>query len=62
MPAKAPWLPTQLQPGATPEPCPRCARRAFIAWTLRRDDHTKQVWRTWVCTECQFTEERPEPE
>ncbi|MBI4593396.1 MAG: hypothetical protein HY728_04215 [Candidatus Rokubacteria bacterium] len=62
MPAKIPWLPTELQPGATPQGCPRCGRPAFIAWTLRRDDRTKQVWRTWVCTECQITEERLEPE
>lgn len=62
MPAKVPWLPSTLQPGANPEPCPRCRRRAFIPWTLRRDDHTKQVLRTWVCVECQVTEERPEPE
>ena len=30
--------------------------------TLRRDGATKQVLRTWVCTECQVTAERPEPE
>ncbi len=62
MPAKIPWLPSALQPGARAELCPRCARRAFIPWTLRRDNRTKQVWRTWVCTECQLTEDRPEPE
>jgi hypothetical protein len=46
--------------GANPERCPRCGRRAFIPWTLRRDDATKRVFRTWVCAECQITEERPE--
>jgi hypothetical protein len=35
---------------------------ALIPWTLRRDDRTKIVLRTWVCTSCQVTEERPEPE
>ena len=49
-------------PDARPERCPRCGRAAFIPWTLRRDDQTKVVMRTWVCTECQITEERPEPE
>jgi len=55
-------LPSQLQPGARPERCPRCGKAAFVAWTLRRDDRTKIVMRTWVCTECQITQERPEPE
>jgi hypothetical protein len=62
MGAKIPWLPSRLQPGARAERCARCGRRAVIAWTLRRDPRTKQVLRTWVCTECQVTEERPEPE
>jgi hypothetical protein len=62
MPAKVPWLPSESQPGAVTERCPACGRSAFIAWTLRRDPRTKQVLRTWVCTECQATEERPEPE
>jgi len=62
MPAKIPWLPATIPPGATVERCPRCSRRAMIPWTLRRDDRTKAVFRTWVCTECQITEERPEPE
>ena len=35
---------------------------SFIPWTLRRDDLSKQVFRTWVCTECQVSAERPEPE
>jgi DNA-directed RNA polymerase subunit M/transcription elongation factor TFIIS len=62
MPAKTPWLPSRLQPGARAVTCPRCGRRAFIPWTLRRDIQTKQLVRTWVCVECQVTEERPEPE
>jgi hypothetical protein len=62
MPAKVPWLPSKLQPGAHAERCPRCGKIGFIAWTLRRDDRTKTVMRTWVCVECQVTQERPEPE
>jgi len=62
MVAKIPWLPGELQAGARPEPCRRCRRRALIPWTLRRDGQTKRVLRTWVCAECQATEERPEPE
>jgi hypothetical protein len=62
MPAKVPWLPSQLPPGAHAERCPRCGQLAFIPWTLRRDELTKQVFRTWVCTECQTTVERLEPE
>ena len=59
---KIPWLPSELPHGATPERCPHCGRLAFIPWTLRRDQQRKLVFRTWVCTECQRTEERPEPE
>jgi hypothetical protein len=62
MPAKVPWLPGSLPPGARPERCPVCGRLAFIPWTLRRDTATKAVMRTWVCTSCQTLEERPEPE
>ena len=62
MPAKIPWLPSHLTPDARPERCPRCGHPALIPWTLRRDNQTKVVMRTWVCTECQTTEERPEPE
>ena len=62
MPAKIPWLPSHLPPNAKPERCPNCSRLMLIAWTLRCDDRTKVVLRTWVCTECQFTQERPEPE
>jgi hypothetical protein len=63
MTAKIPWLPTHLAPGARPERCPKCGRRTFVPWTLRRDGRTPTlaVVRTWVCTECQVTEERPEP-
>ncbi len=62
MPAKIPWLPSAVPAGARPERCPRCGRHAFIPWTLRREDQTKRVLRTWVCAECQVTEERPEAE
>ena len=62
MRAKIPWLPQSLPPGATPERCGHCGRLAVIPWTLRRDQQRKTVLRTWVCTECQRTEERPEPE
>ena len=62
MPAKIPWLPSSLPPNASPERCPNCARLTLIPWTLRRDDRTKVVLRTWVCAECQVTQERPEPE
>lgn len=62
MPAKIPWLPSAVPPGATTERCPQCGRLEMIPWTLRRDDATKRVFRTWVCTSCQRLEERPEPE
>ncbi len=62
MPAKIPWLPSHMTPGTHAERCPRCGRRAFIPWTLHRDIKTKSVIRLWVCTDCQQTEERPEPE
>ncbi len=62
MPAKVPWLPSKVPVGANPERCPFCARRAFIPWTLRRDVKTKVVMRRWICTECQKSEERAEPE
>lgn len=62
MPAKIPWLPSTLPPGAHAERCPHCRRVALIPWTLWRDPATKQVLRTWVCTECQVVDERPEPE
>lgn len=62
MAAKVPWLPSEVPPGARAERCPRCGWRAVIPWTLRRDDRTKVVLRTWICTECQTLEERPEPD
>src|SRR5207248_2427721 len=41
MPAKVPWLPSVVPPGARPERCPRCGRMALIpgrsaATTTRR--------------------------
>jgi hypothetical protein len=62
MHAKLPWLPSELAPGTVPERCLRCGRLAVIPWTLRRDPYLKLVLRTYVCTDCQATEERPEPE
>ena len=62
MPAKIPWLPSAIPAGARPERCPRCGRLAFIPWTLRRDPQRNGQIRTWVCTACQLTEERVEPE
>lgn len=62
MPAKVPWLPAGTAPGAKPERCARCGRRAVVPWTLRRDPRTKAVLRTWICTACQRTHERPESE
>jgi hypothetical protein len=62
MPAKVPWLPSEVPPGARPERCRRCGRVAVIPWTLRRDVRTVEVFRRWVCTECQVIEERPEPD
>ena len=62
MRAKIPWLPSSVPAGAHPERCPRCGRLAVIPWTLRRDPQRKTLLRTYVCTECQTTEERPEPE
>jgi hypothetical protein len=62
MRAKRPWLPSQLVPGAPAGRCARCGRLAVIPWTLRRDPYQKRVLRTHVCTECQATEEKPEPE
>ncbi len=58
---KAPWFPTHVPPGETPERCPRCGRLAMIRWTLRRD-RERRVFRLWVCTNCQATEEREEVE
>ncbi len=58
---KAPWLPTEVPQGETAEPCPRCGRRAMIRWTLSRDRESR-VFRLWVCTHCQATEEREELE
>jgi len=62
MTTKTPWLPAKVPAGASPERCPQCGRRGFLPWTLRRDIRTKQVIRTWICVECQRTQERPEPQ
>ncbi len=62
MPAKIPWLPSLVLPGARPERCPRCGHQTLIPWPLRRDGRTLQVLRTWVCADCQTTVDLPEPE
>ena len=62
MPPKIPWLPSSVQPGQKVERCPRCGALAFFPWTLRRGLKTMTPVRTWVCAECQLTEERPEAE
>jgi hypothetical protein len=62
VPAKVPWLPQAIPPGAHPERCDVCGRVALIPWTLRRDIKTKALLRTWACTNCQSLVERPEPE
>jgi hypothetical protein len=46
--------------GAKPERCKHCGRLGVIPWTLRRDDHTKIVFRRWICVECQTSEDRQE--
>lgn len=62
MKPKIPWLPHEVQPGQPTEVCPRCGARKLMPWTLRRDPKRVTLLRTWVCTACQTTEERPEPE
>ena len=62
MTPKVPWLPSEVRPGQKAERCPRCGALAFIPWTLRRDPRRVIPVRTWVCTACQITEERPEAE
>jgi hypothetical protein len=62
MKPKLPWIPAEVQPGQKTERCPRCGANRMIPWTLRRDPRRVIVLRTWVCTACQTTEERPEPE
>lgn len=60
--SKIPWLPSELHPGQTAERCPRCGAIGFIPWTLHRDPKRVTPVRTWVCTHCQVTQERPEPD
>ncbi|HXJ82010.1 MAG TPA: hypothetical protein VMS64_25415 [Candidatus Methylomirabilis sp.] len=62
MKPKVAWLPSEVHPGQKTERCPRCGANRMIPWTLRRDPQRVIVLRTWVCTACQTTEERPEPE
>jgi DNA-directed RNA polymerase subunit M/transcription elongation factor TFIIS len=60
MKPKIPWLPSSVQPGQKTEKCPRCGAQRMIPWTLRRDPARAGQIRTWVCTNCQTTEERLE--
>jgi len=60
MAPKVPWRPSALHPGQKAQRCPHCGAIALIPWTLRRDPKLATAVRTWVCTECQVTEERPE--
>jgi hypothetical protein len=60
MTLKVPWRPFELHPGQKAERCPRCGAIGLIPWTLRRDSRSATAVRTWVCTQCQTTEERPE--
>jgi len=60
MTLKVPWLPSELHPGQKAERCPSCGAIGLIPWTLRRDPRRMALVRTWVCTQCQMTEERPE--
>ncbi len=62
MKPKIPWLPAEVQPGQKTAVCPRCGANRMIPWTLRRDPKLVIPLRTWVCTACQTTEEREEPE
>jgi hypothetical protein len=62
MKPKIPWLPAEVQPGQKTDTCPRCGAPKMIPWTLRRDPKRISLLRTWVCTACQFLEERPEAE
>ena len=62
MKPKVPWLPAEVQPGQKADTCPRCGAHKMIPWTLRRDPKRVALLRTWVCTACQFLEERPEAE
>jgi len=62
MKPKIPWLPAAVQSGQKTERCPRCGADRMIPWTLRRDPDRHGQIRTWVCTACQTTEERTEPE
>ncbi len=59
---KVPWLPGEVGVGQKTERCPRCGAKAFFPWTLRRDPARMTPVRTWVCANCQATEERPEAE
>ena len=62
MKPKLPWLPAEVPDGQPAETCPRCGAQKLIPWTLRRDPRRITLVRTWVCTECQTTQDRDEAE
>ena len=62
MKPKIPWLPAEVQPGQKTEICPACGANRMIPWTLTLDPRRTALRRTWVCTACQRTEEREEPD
>jgi hypothetical protein len=59
--AQVPWLPSTLPADATAERCSECGRRGMVPWTLRRA-LDRRVYRRWICTHCQASREREEPE
>ena len=62
MKPKIPWLPAEVQPGQKTEICPACGANRMIPWTLTRNPGRTALLRTWVCTACQQTEVREEPD
>ncbi len=46
------YLPAAVPPGAPRRTCPACGGNALVPWYLRRD-RERQVWRRWVCLDCQ---------
>jgi DNA-directed RNA polymerase subunit M/transcription elongation factor TFIIS len=62
MKPKIPWLPAEVQAGQKTEICPACGANRMIPWTLTRNAGRTALLRTWVCTACQQTEVREEPD
>ncbi|MBI2468728.1 MAG: hypothetical protein HYV62_13095 [Candidatus Rokubacteria bacterium] len=55
------YFPLKPPDPAEARPCPRCGRPAMAPWYLRRD-RERRVWRRWVCTACEATQDVPEDE